>query len=421
MRVNSKQLTYLELFAGAGGLAEGFSSAGFTPVAYVEMDRYASLTLKTRIVYHYLVKKGKAGIYTKYLQKKISREELYGMVPNIELNTVINEEISEENIYYLIGVIQNKMKQKKIENVDVIVGGPPCQAYSLIGRARDPYRMKNDRRNYLYQLYVKFLEVFKPKVFVFENVPGLLSAGNGKLWEDVQRYFKEAGFKIEYKILNAYDFGVLQNRKRIIVIGWRIELNLEYPEFEKDSYVEKFNVKEVFKDLPPLKPGEKMYTGEYIGEPSEYLKYYGIRNNDDILTLHIARNHNERDRRIYKLYIEAWMKEKRRPEYNELPEELKTHRNRKAFKDRFKVVAPDLPYSQTIVAHLGKDGHYFIHPDINQLRSISVREAARLQSFPDNFYFEGPMTAMFRQIGNAVPPLMAQKIAEKIKEMINAL
>ena len=117
---------------------------------------------------------------------------------------------------------------------------------------------------------------------------------------------------------------------------------------------------------------------------------------------------------------EKWFEERRRPEYDELPEELKTHKNRKVFKDRFKVVAPDLSYSQTVVAHLSKDGHYFIHPDIKQLRSISVREAARLQSFPDNYYFEGPMTAMFKQIGNAVPPLMAEKIAEKVKEMLNA-
>ncbi|HDD45090.1 MAG TPA: DNA (cytosine-5-)-methyltransferase [Candidatus Desulfofervidus auxilii] len=411
-------LTYIELFAGAGGLAEGLLRTGFEPIAHIEMDRYAALTLKTRLSYHYFKKNGRLEIYYEYLKKNISREELYNMVPAIELNTVINAEITNKNIPRLINLIRQRMEQKKVKKVDVLVGGPPCQAYSIIGRARDPYKMKNDKRNYLYRLYVKFLKIFKPSVFIFENVPGLLSAGNGKLWQDIQNYFKNAGYKVEYRLLNAHDFGVLQNRKRVIVIGWRKELNLKYPEFEKDSNVSRFRVIDILDDLPPLKPGERIYTGAYIKKPSEYLKMYGIRDEEDILTLHIARKHNKRDREIYRFYIEAWLKEKRRPNYDELPEELKTHRNRRVFKDRFKVVAPDLPYSQTVVAHLEKDGHYFIHPDINQLRSISVREAARLQSFPDNFYFEGPMTAMFRQIGNAVPPLMAEKIAKKIKEMI---
>jgi DNA (cytosine-5)-methyltransferase 1 len=413
-----KKPTYIELFAGAGGLAEGFINAGFEPVAYIEMDKYASRTLKTRIAYHYLLEIGKIDTYKEYLKRKIPRDQLYHMVPDDELNMVINEEITERNVTHLVDLIKYNMRQKRVKGVDVIVGGPPCQAYSIIGRARDPYRMQNDKRNYLYKLYARFLEEFNPLMFVFENVPGLLSAGKGKLWDDVQEYFRKAGYVTDYRIINAHNFGVLQNRKRVIVIGWRKELKLEYPEFEKDMNVKKFKVQDIFNDLPPLEPGEKMYIGEYIKEPSEYLKSYGIRSKNDILTLHIARNHNERDRKIYKYYIKAWLYERRRPEYDELPEELKTHRNRKAFTDRFKVVAPDLPYSQTVVAHLEKDGHYFIHPDINQLRSISVREAARLQSFPDNFYFEGPMTAMFRQIGNAVPPLMARKIAEKIKEMI---
>jgi len=310
------------------------------------------------------------------------------------------------------------MRKSGINRINVIAGGPPCQAYSLIGRARDPYGMENDPRNYLYKYYVKFLERFKPDIFIFENVPGLLSAGNGKLWENVQEYFRNAGYEIKHGLPDANDFGVLQKRKRVIIIGWKQDLKLCYPEFEIDRDVKNYVVNDIFSDLPPLNPGDRIYVGEYTSEPSEYLMKYGIRNGEDVLTLHISRKHNERDRKIYKFYIEKWQNEKKRPEYDELPEELKTHKNRDVFKDRFKVVASDLPYSQTVVAHLSKDGHYFIHPDIKQLRSISVREAARLQSFPDNYYVEGPMTAMFRQIGNAVPPLMAEKIAGKIKEMI---
>jgi DNA (cytosine-5)-methyltransferase 1 len=137
----------------------------------------------------------------------------------------------------------------------------------------------------------------------------------------------------------------------------------------------------------------------------------------------MSRPHSDQDKAIYRIAVEKWNKNKERLNYNDLPEELKTHRNRNSFFDRFKVVAANESYSQTVVAHIAKDGHYFIHPDIEQNRSISVREAARLQSFPDDYYFEGVKeeanrTAAFRQIGNAVPPLMAQKIAEKIKEML---
>lgn len=412
-----ERLTYIELFAGAGGLAEGFIRAGFTPVAHIEMDIYASLTLKTRMAYHFLVQERKHHLYLEYIRKKITRENLYSSIPGSLLNSVLNAEIREDNIDKIFGFIHRQMEKMHVGRINVIAGGPPCQAYSLIGRARSPYKMKNDKRNYLYKLYVKFLQELKPDIFIFENVPGLFSAGEGRLWKDVQKYFKDAGYVVDWRLLNARDFGVLQNRKRIFVIGWRKNFDFQFPDFEKDD-TEKYKVSDVLDDLPPLQPGEAIYTGNYAGPPSKYLLKYGIRTATDILTLHIARGHNERDREIYRFYIEKWIKEKRRPPYDELPEHLKTHKNRKIFKDRFKVVAPDLPWSQTIVAHLAKDGHYFIHPDINQLRSISVREAARLQSFPDNYYFEGPMTAMFRQIGNAVPPLMAERIARKIKEMM---
>ena len=138
-------------------------------------------------------------------------------------------------------------------------------------------------------------------------------------------------------------------------------------------------------------------------------------NKNDILTWHVARPNIARDREIYKMVIHTWNTEKRRLKYTDLPPELCTHRNRTAFLDRFKVVAGDLPFSHTLVAHISKDGHYFIHPDYGQARSISVREAARIQSFPDNFFFEGSRTSAFVQIGNAVPPLMASGIAQALK------
>jgi DNA (cytosine-5)-methyltransferase 1 len=132
----------------------------------------------------------------------------------------------------------------------------------------------------------------------------------------------------------------------------------------------------------------------------------------------MCRKHNERDREIYKLAISAWHDGHRRLKYTDLPEKLCTHKNKESFLDRFKVLAPDIACSHTMIAHISKDGHHFIHPDINQCRSISVREAARIQSFSDNYYFEGPRTAKFVQIGNAVPPIMAKGIAGKIKEIL---
>ena len=145
-----------------------------------------------------------------------------------------------------------------------------------------------------------------------------------------------------------------------------------------------------------------------------------IRNGIEIVTQHVARPHTEQDKKIYRIAVDKWNQKGERLDYNDLPDELKTHNNRHSFVDRFKIVAQDLNYSQTIVAHIAKDGHYYIHPDVEQNRSITVREAARLQSFPDDYYFEGVKeganrTAAFKQIGNAVPPLMAEIIAKAIK------
>ena len=166
-----------------------------------------------------------------------------------------------------------------------------------------------------------------------------------------------------------------------------------------------------------LHPGEHAdrYSG---GSPSSYVLENGLRTDDDVLTLHYARAHMVRDIEIYRRAVALWDDGHQRLRYNELPEELKTHKNQHSFVDRYKVVEGDEPCCHTVLAHLSKDGHYFIHPDIRQHRSITVREAARIQSFPDSYFFEGPRTAQFTQVGNAVPPMMAKGIALGILEQL---
>lgn len=407
-------LTYIDIFAGAGGLSEGFIKNGYFPVAHVEMKEEACLTLKTRTCYYYLKKQGKVKDYNRYLKNEISREELYAMVPKVLLDTVINETMDKTRLPLLYERIDELMRKQSIDAIDVLVGGPPCQAYSLVGRARSKNNMEGDPRNYLYELYAEMLIKYQPRMFVFENVLGLLTAKGGKYFNDMHRRFQKAGYNLDYEKLNSKEFGVLQNRKRVILIGKRIGEEYQYPILKTVKY--QYLVDDLLRDLPSIYPGEK--KNEYAANPTEYLEKTGIRTEDDVLTWHEARPNLERDRKIYRCVIQTWNKKQERLKYTDLPEELCTHKNRKSFLDRFKVVASNLEYSQTMVAHISKDGHYFIHPDINQARSLSVREAARIQSFPDNYFFEGGRTAAFLQIGNAVPPLMAEAIAIALKDQL---
>ncbi len=406
-------LNYIDLFAGAGGLSEGFTREGFNPVAHVEMNPDACKTIETRISYQYLKANGEEDKYYDYLKGKISREEFLSYVPSDIKDSVINSEISSKSIKGIFSKIDSLIDG---EPVDLIIGGPPCQAYSVIGRARDPKKMVEDPRNFLYLEYVKFLKKYKPKMFVFENVPGIFSAGNGEHFEKITKAIRSAGYNFDHKILNSKDFGVLQDRKRVILIGWRKDLPLNYPDFPVIEH--SFTVsKDLFSDLPALQNGSgTLGVSKYKKEPTDYLKITQIRNGIDFTTQHISRPNNENDLEIYRIAAEL-MKQGKRLQYNELPERLITHKNRNVFTNRFQVVKGD-GISHTVVAHIAMDGHYYIHPDIKQNRSITVREAARIQSFPDDYFFEGSRTAAFKQIGNAVPPLMAAKIAEVIKKLI---
>ena len=406
-----KKYTLIDLFAGAGGLSEGFVQAGFFPIAHVEMDKDACNTLRTRCCFHYLQANNQLDVYYDYLKGIITRETLYKSVPAKVTESVINVEISDKTIKDTFAMIRHLAQGR---DIDMIIGGPPCQAYSLLGRHRKT--MEDDPRTLLYLQYGKFLREFTPKGFVFENVPGLLSAKKGEHFQNLRDYFDSLGYKVYYKMLDASDYGVLQVRHRIIIVGWRKEYDFGYPYIEVKRA--KAVVNDILNDLPKLKAGEIKDVAFYETDSNPYLLESGIRNDEEtFVTQNITRPLNENDAAIYAYAIRLWNKRHMRLKYTDLPKEFRTQKNENSFLDRFKVV-DGKSFSHTIVAHLAKDGHYYIHPSLKNCRSISVREAARIQSFSDNFFFEGSRSAIFKQIGNAVPVLMAKRIAESINKQL---
>ena len=420
-----KQYTFIDLFAGAGGLSEGFVRAGFTPLAHIEMDKYACSTLKTRACYHYLKNNDSLNIYESYLKNKKEKEygsKLWNKVPDSVTNTVIQAAIGEDTINPLFEKV-DKLRDGK--EVDLIIGGPPCQAYSIAGRARKGKEMENDPRNELYKFYIMFLEKYKPKMFVFENVLGIISAKRGEPFKDLKESIKEAGYKMDLKVLKASEYGVLQDRQRVIIVGWREEFpHLHYPDLEvvNDNYQV---LKDLFSDLPIRKAGEGSLTGivEYTKDIAEmdYLAKSKIRGEMNFTTQHLVRPLNDNDRHIYLLALECFIKEGKRLQYRNIPKEYQKHKNTERFQNRFQVVNPN-GNSHTVVAHIAMDGHYYIYPNLmptlENVRSISIREAARLQSFPDDFYFEGSRSAALKQIGNAVPVVLAETIAKGVLNII---
>ncbi len=184
--MNDKKITFIDLFAGGGGLSEGFISQGsFQPIVHVEMNKHAAMTIRTRICYHYLQQNDNIDLYRMYQRGEISRDELFDSMPEGLLDTVINKEISNETTDEIFSSIDSIMHKNSMDSVDIIIGGPPCQAYSLLGRARDKNGMVDDHRNFLYKQYVRFIEKYKPKLFVFENVLGILTANEGITLNDL--------------------------------------------------------------------------------------------------------------------------------------------------------------------------------------------------------------------------------------------
>ncbi len=399
-----RNFNFIDLFAGCGGLSEGFYRMGYKALAHVEINPTACQTLRTRMKYY-----GYENYEDAVLEMDITRDDVIDRI-----NDVVKD-----------------------EKVDIIIGGPPCQAYSSLGRAKDDNAMQDDPRNFLFESYVKVLNHYLPKFFVFENVTGILTAKiNGKhiINTIVEALGENYNVKFDPKmmVLNSANYGVPQIRKRVIIVGVRKDISITPEEIyegiikthydpemaDKDAAgLKKYvTVRDAIEELPPIHPGEGKPIIEFISKrDNEFLKR--IRSEEDkTLRDHVARNHNEKDiERYVAMSKNKWtfqdMLEKR--------EDLR-HEKQRVFGNSYTVQWWDLP-SKTIIAHLYKDGNQFIHPDYKQGRTFSVREAARIQSFPDDFVFEGPRTEQFKQIGNAVPPLLAEAIAKCIKGKLEML
>lgn len=393
------------------------------------MKRDACNTLKTRAAFHYLKANNQLTIYENYLKNKkegTDGRELWNKVPHEVTDKIIQAAIGEDTMSELIKRIEDL---KGEQTIDLIIGGPPCQAYSVAGRARLGEKVNEDPRNFLYQYYVQFIKHFQPKLFVFENVTGIQTARGGEPFRDLQRRVKNLGYDIEAHEQIASNFDVLQHRHRMIIVGWKIRdddgnfTKYHYPELHPHPTHYQIR-KDLFSDLPTRLSGEgnlcEAVTYTRPAEEMQYITETGIRSELGFTTQHVARFNNPNDREIYNIAVNKW-KNGERLSYNTLPLRLQHHKNKQSFLNRFCVVNPN-GCCHTVVAHIAMDGHYYIYPTehstVENARSITVREAARIQSFPDDYFFEGSRTSAFMQIGNAVPVMMAYNIAEAIRPQI---
>jgi DNA (cytosine-5)-methyltransferase 1 len=412
--VKEDKLTFIDLFAGCGGLSEGFLQSGkFEALAHIEWEMPMISTLRNRLVDKWNHSEEDALKRVIHFDIQKTDELINGKWENETISTYssTNHEVIKQNgLRGLIG------KQK----VNLIIGGPPCQAYSIAGRAQDKNSMKDDYRNFLFESFVKVVDEFKPEVFVFENVPGLLSASPGgkPVTHRIYEAFNEIGYEIrnpkllKKSVYTASELGVPQKRNRIIIIGVRkstkISLELLYNEIDSlKKKIKPINVYDAIGHLPKFKPLKKQIKVDGKNISHELL-------NEGNVKFHNPRFHNNRDVDIFRNWLKNDMNksssEKKIAFYNDLMGKSSNHA-------KYRNLEWDKP-SPTVVAHLYKDGLMFIHPDINQARSITVKEAALLQSFPDDFEFQGGQGVAFKMIGNAVPPEMAKNIAKAIYKII---
>lgn len=480
----------IDLFAGPGGLGEGFSSFkdgsgqnAFKIKISIEKEKFAHETLTLRSFYRQFSTVPKE--YYDYLRGKISKETLFSMYPSESKNAkteAYRAELGAKSFPHE-EVIKRIRNQVLLPKNSIVIGGPPCQAYSLIGRSAMSKRdgFESDPRHTLYKEYLRIIADIQPAVLIMENVKGILSSKlDGeyifdRILSDIQtpikiktpnrKRFKEHEkytiyslssphapheLKRDSFIIKSEDYGIPQCRHRVILLAVRNDLKFT-PSILSPS-IKQVNATHVLNDLPAIRSGlskeidgfaewkktiknkfknsevlENLTKGgEFIPtrcKPEKLAEWFYDKNLGGVIN-HSARSHIAGDIHRYYFCAKFTQKHNRSPKLEDFPEDLlPNHKNIKSalktgslFNDRFRVQIADRP-STTITSHISKDGHSFIHYDPRQSRSLTVREAARLQTFPDNYKFEGPRTSQYQQVGNAVPPLLAYKIARIVHEL----
>ena len=354
-------MNVIDLFCGIGGMSEGFEDAGFEII----------------------------------MGNDINKNMIEAFKLNHPKSLAICEDISKININKIL-----KEMGIKSNEISVIIGGPPCQGFSTVGN-----RKEDDPRNRLFYEFVRFVREIKPKMFVMENVPGILTMKKGEVKKIIEKKFKDLGYKINIQMLQAENYGVPQRRKRVFFVGNLFNKDFEFPKPEFDGINKKFRtVWESIGDLPDLRAGEK--SKQYDKESKTEFQRF-LRNGESELKEHLAPKHSE-------IMIERMKYIKQGQNHSHLPENLKLKSGYPNIYGRLIANEP----SDTITANCGciSAPGRFIHPFKH--RAISVREGARLQSFRDSKKFFGSQNSKYKQVGNAVPPLLAKTLALKVKEFL---
>lgn len=383
----SKRADIFDLFSGPGGFTWGWKQAGFVPRVAIDSDAVAMRT-----------------------------HEL-----NFPHSLALHRDLTKFGPRDLLHVLGTRPR-----TLLAIVGGPPCQGWSKAGRGKlrsleeAPASLLRDARNHLYKRFLDFADFFRPPILVMENVPGMLSIEGRNVAEDVRSHFENIGYHCSYATVSARVFGVPQDRRRLIFLGVRKDVRLVLPASGLETFAARFKrdvlrlpssdttVRQAIGDLPRIAHGTEEDPQIYHAarKSSRYSHLMRERSNG-VITDHVTRSHNNQDLEAFRAMPEGGV-------YHQLEARLKRYRD-DIFKDKYKKLRWDAP-AGTVTAHFAKDCYTHIHPD--QPRTASIREAARFQSFPDDFRFFGNMGERFRQIGNAVPPLMAYGIAAFVREAL---